>query len=163
GRQGYVSDWFGEKLNEAHVSGVMRDVFGALEISPSFAMLACDTDPPAPGYVLYIDTPEQNEALDRAAAKIEAGLQDNFHYRYARELGQLAPLRVFRAERAEGAYLAAGVRMGRRAGDIKTLALDRHNGWSRVFQGQLRASAGYRQSLGSRYASSQDGRTDRRK
>jgi hypothetical protein len=133
GRQGYVSDWFGEKLNEAHVSGVVRDAFGAMGISPSFAMLACDTDPPSPGYVLYIDASEPNEVLDRAAAKIEIGLQDNFHYKYARELGQLAPLRVFRAEGAAGAYLAAGVCMGRRAGDIKTLALDRHNGWTPVF------------------------------
>ncbi len=133
GRQGYVSDWFGEKLNEAHVSGVMRDVFGVLGISPSFAMLACDMDPPSPGYVLYIDASEPNEVLDRAAAQIEIRLQDNFHYKYARELGQLAPLRTFRAEGAAGAYLAAGVRMGRQAGDIKMLALDRNDGWSRMF------------------------------
>ena len=56
GRQGYVSDWFGEKLNEAHVSGVLKGVFDALGMAPAFAMLACETDLPSPGYVLYIYT-----------------------------------------------------------------------------------------------------------
>jgi len=137
GRQGYVSDWFGEKLNEAHVSGVMREAFGDLRIAPAFAMLACDTDPPSPGYVLYIETAEPDAALDRAAAAIEAGLRDNFHYRYARDLGQLAPLRVFRATGAADAHAAEGLRRGLRAGDIKPLALDRHDGWSRTLEGRF--------------------------
>jgi hypothetical protein len=136
GRQGYVSDWFGEKLNEAHVSGVLQRVFDALGMAPAFAMLACETDLPSPGYVLYIDTSESDGLLEGAAARIENGLQENFHYQYARQLGQLAPLRVFRAEGADEAYLATGVRSGFRAGDIKPLALDRRNGWSRIFRRQ---------------------------
>jgi hypothetical protein len=141
GRQGYVSDWFGEKLNEAHVSRLLQVAFSALEILPSFAMLACDTESPAPGYVLYIDSPERDDLLERAAVKIEAGLCDNFHYRYARELGQLAPLRVFRAHGAAEIYQNAGRLDGQRAGGIKPLSLDRRNGWSRVFQGQALAQA----------------------
>ena len=141
GRQGYVSDWFGEKLNEAHVSRVLHAAFSALEISSSFAMLACDTESPAPGYVLYIDSPERDDLLDRAAAKIEAGLRENFHYRYTRELGQLAPLRVFRANGAAEIYQTAGHQAGQRVGGIKALSLDRRNGWSRVFQGKSLAQA----------------------
>jgi hypothetical protein len=145
GRQGLVSDWFGEKLNEAHVSQVLQAAFSALEISPSFAMLACDTATAAPGYVLYIDSPEHGEMLDRAAAKIEAGLRDNFHYRYARDLGQLVPLRVLRVSGAAETYQEAGRRNGQRAGGIKPLALDSRNGWSRVFRGQaLAEAAGHR-------------------
>ena len=34
GRQGHVSDWFGEKLNEAHVSRILQDVFAGLRMSP---------------------------------------------------------------------------------------------------------------------------------
>jgi GH3 auxin-responsive promoter len=135
GREGYVSDWFGEKLNEAHVSRVMRNVFKELAISPSFAMLACDTEQSSPSYVLYIDAVELDDALKQAAAnQIEAGLQENFHYHYARQLGQLSALRVFHAEGAAQAYMAANIRNGRRAGDIKPLALDKRNVWARVFQ-----------------------------
>jgi hypothetical protein len=141
GRQDYISDWFGEKLNEAHVSRLLQAAFSALDISPSFAMLACDTETPAPGYVLYIDSAEHDELLDAAAATIEAGLRENFHYRYARELGQLAPLRVFRARGAAEIYQDAGRGNGQRAGGIKPLSLDRRNGWSRRFQGQVLAQA----------------------
>jgi hypothetical protein len=141
GRQGYISDWLGEKLNEAHVSRLLQAAFSALEILPSFAMLACDTEPPAPGYVLYIDSAERGNLLDCAAAKIETGLCDNFHYRYARELGQLAPLRVFRVHGAAEIYQTAGHQAGQRVGGIKPLSLDRRNGWSRVFQGKSLAQA----------------------
>ena len=98
GREGHVSDWFGEKLNEAHVSQLMSNAFEELAISPSFAMLACDTEQSSPSYVLYIDAIESDEVLKEAATKIEVGLQENFHYHYARHLGQLSKLRVLRAE-----------------------------------------------------------------
>lgn len=136
GREGYVSDWFGEKLNEAHVSRVLQSVFGEMGISPSFAMLACETEQPRPGYVLYIDAPERDALLERTAGIVESALHENFHYRYARKLGQLSALRAFRAVGAAEAYMAASVRSGQRAGDIKPLALDRRNGWGRVFRGK---------------------------
>ena len=143
GREGYVSDWFGEKLNEAHVSRVLRSVFGELGIAPSFAMLACETEQARPGYVLYIDTAERDAPLERAAGIVESALHENFHYRYARKLGQLSALRAFRAVGAAEAYVAASVRHGQRAGDVKPLALDRRNGWGRVFRAKtLSASAG---------------------
>lgn len=137
GRQGHVSDWFGEKLNEAHVSRILQDVFAGLGMLPSFAMLACETDVASPGYVLYIDTAEPDDLLQQAARGIEARLHDNFHYHYAREAGQLAAVRVFRAEGAAEAYLASRMRMGQRAGDIKPIALDGSSGWARTFRGQL--------------------------
>jgi hypothetical protein len=143
GREGYVSDWFGEKLNEAHVSRVLQNVFDELGISPSFAMLACETDQAPPGYVLYIDTAARDALLERTAGAVESALHENFHYRYARKLGQLSPLRAFRAEGAAETYMAASVHNGQRAGDVKPLALDRRNGWGRVFRAKtFSASAG---------------------
>jgi GH3 auxin-responsive promoter len=123
GRQGLVSDWFGEKLNEAFVAGVLRESL----VEPSFAMLACDTDIPA--YVLYID----GEIPDGAAADIDVRLRQNFHYDYARFLGQLQPLRIHRVAGAAKMYQQFCMGSGQKAGDIKPLALDRRNGWSRVF------------------------------
>ena len=128
GRQGYVSDWFGEKLNEAFVAGVLRESLGT---APSFAMLACDTDIPA--YVLYID----GEIADEKAIEIDALLRRNFHYDYARHLGQLRPLQICRVPRAAELYQEFCMRAGQKAGDIKPLALDRRNGWSGVFGAPL--------------------------
>jgi hypothetical protein len=134
GREGYVSDWFGEKLNEAHVSRVLQDAFDGLGMSPSFAMLACETEQATPGYVLYIDTDERDELLEQGVGMVETGLCENFHYDYARRLGQLGEVRAVRVEGAAESYTAASVRNGQRAGGIKPLALDRRNGWGRVFR-----------------------------
>jgi hypothetical protein len=129
GRQGLISDWFGEKLNEAFVAGVLRESL----VEPRFAMLACDTDIPA--YVLYID----GEIPDNAALEIDTCLRRAFHYDYARFLGQLKPLRICRVPRAAEIYQQFCMRSGQKAGDIKPLALDRRNGWTRVFAVSLAA------------------------
>src|SRR5262249_54128717 len=83
------------------------------------AMLACDTDIPA--YVLYID----GHAPEQLAEKIEAGLRQNFHYDYARFLGQLQRLRVAHVPGAGEIYQQFCVRNGMKAGDVKPLALER--------------------------------------
>lgn len=137
GRQGHVSDWFGEKLSEAHVSQTLRDVFDSLAMAPAFAMLACDTSCPSVGYVLYIDAIEPDEVLARAAARIDTGLRSNFHYHYARKLGQLSAVRVFRAQAAAETYLSVAVGNGQRAGDVKPPALDYRDGWSCIFRGHF--------------------------
>src|SRR5262249_43247321 len=95
GRQQHISDWFGEKLDEAHVANVLSVAFHQYRIVPSFAMLACDTrlqdgyTRSAAGYVLYIEADAPNVVLDHVARSIDDALCSNFHYRYARQLGQL--------------------------------------------------------------------------
>jgi GH3 auxin-responsive promoter len=140
GRNGYVSDWFGEKLNEAHVAPVLQQALASTGVSPSFAMLACDRGLAPPAYVLYIEACRCDDALHRAARIIEAELRRNFHYDYARRLGQLASIRVFRADGAGATYLNAAMRAGQRAGDVKPLALDRRDGWSQRFRGEFVAT-----------------------
>jgi hypothetical protein len=142
GRQSYVSDWFGEKLNEAHVSEILREVFDELELSPAFAMLACEADRPEPGYVLYIESSATEIDLHRARVRIEERLRENFHYNYARQLGQLATLRAFRANGAAETFVEAMRQSGQRAGAIKQMALDQRGGWSRIFRGEFVCEAG---------------------
>jgi hypothetical protein len=132
GREASVSDWFGEKLDDAHVSRAVQDVFSALGLAPEFAMLACDTDAP-PHYVLYVDSQEHDELLERAAQSIDERLRENFHYNYARELGQLTCVRALRVRDGADIYLKAAIRNGQKAGNVKVPALDRRDGWSRIF------------------------------
>jgi hypothetical protein len=70
------------------------------------------------------------------AARLEGALGEHGDYRYARTLGQLAPVRVFRvAANGTDTYLDACCRAGQRLGDIKPLALSRRDDWTSVFAG----------------------------
>jgi hypothetical protein len=137
GRGDNVSDWCGEKLNEAHVAKVLATVFRELGVSASFAMLSYDAGNSSPRYVLYLETDASAEKLFQIAAYVEHGLLENFHYRHARDLGQLQRLRMFRAQDADFAYLSACVDRGQRAGDVKPLALDPRGGWTEKFRGHF--------------------------
>jgi hypothetical protein len=142
GRAGTVSDWFGEKLNEAHVGQVLREALQTGGVQSRFAMLACDSALGVnvqPAYILYIDTSHPDDLLRVVAGHIDRGLRENFHYDYARRLGQLGPVGIFRARAAGDSYVAAAVTAGRRLGDVKPLALDRGNGWSERFEGTFLA------------------------
>jgi hypothetical protein len=137
GRGGSVSDWFGEKLTDACVGGVLKDAIDRSGVVATFAMVAYDDGLSPGGYVLYVESPASDEQLQRLGHDIESALRGAFHYDYARRLDQLPPLRVFRAEGSEADFLQRSIREGRRAGDIKLPALDRRTGWSRTFRGRF--------------------------
>ena len=136
GRMGRVSDWVGEKLNDAHVSDVFERVFSATGVRPAFSLLACDASARPASYVWYVDATERDDTLLRAGDEVERRLQsENFHYDYARRLGQLGPLRVFRAESGASSYVAARVASGQRAGAVKLPALDPDAEWAQHLRG----------------------------
>ena len=132
-----VADWCGEKLHEVQAARILESAFTARRLTPSFAMLACDTSGEVPNYVLYVEAAASEDDLGGIGTAIERALEENFHYRYARRLGQLGPLRVFAARNAEASYLAACMARGQRAGDVKCLALDPHDGWTPKFEGKF--------------------------
>ena len=142
----HVADWCGEKLNEAQAARIIESAFTARCLTPSFAMIACDTIGAVPNYVLYVEAAASEEELGGIGASIERALDENFHYRHARRLGQLGPLRVFAARNAEASYLAACMVRGQRAGDVKSVALDTRDGWTARFEGHF---AGTRTAAGS--------------
>lgn len=142
GKEASISDWFGEKLNERHVRQALAELFARHAIQPVFAMVAGDegevVNPGRFAYTLFIEAPGTgDETLTRLGHELETALQENYHYRYCRELGQLGPLQLFRIEAgALAAYLSFCQRHGQRSGDIKPVALHRLGGWAQVFQGQ---------------------------
>lgn len=136
GKANHIVDWFGEKLNAAHVSNIVTNVLG--ELTPEFWLLACERTLTPPAYTLFIQASQMADGqLRQLAANIETGLQENFHYRYCRELGQLAAVRVFRiAEHAQERYLATCQARGQRVGDIKPAALHQADNWAQSFCGR---------------------------
>jgi hypothetical protein len=135
-----VADWCGEKLHEVQAARIIESVFSARRLTRSFAMLACETSGEVPNYVLYVEAAASEDELVGIGATVERALEENFHYQYARRLGQLGPLRVFAARNAEASYLAACMARGQRAGDIKCVALDPRDGWTPKFEGRFAAA-----------------------
>ncbi len=128
GRLDRGSDLRGEKLNATFVEAAVHQ---ALTSHPArFAMIAPELSEP-PRYVLYVEGAKDAEQL---AAVLEERLCTTLHYRYARELGQLAPLRAQVVTNAEERFLKELVRRGQRLGDIKPTGFDPRPIWGDVFR-----------------------------
>ncbi|HJQ97293.1 MAG TPA: GH3 auxin-responsive promoter family protein, partial [Candidatus Polarisedimenticolaceae bacterium] len=131
GKEDNVSDLCGEKLTEGFVASCQRDVFQRHGLAPSFAMLAPDAGDAR--YALFIQCERTIPA--ELGTELDRALGENPHYRYCRDLGQLAPLRV--APIGAGAYSRYVERCraaGRRVGDVKPSSLDSRHGWAGVFE-----------------------------
>jgi hypothetical protein len=126
GKTDQISDWFGEKLNERFVAGVLERLFDRHGLRPKFAMVAPELVAGALRYVLYLEAAQAggglSEDLDRA-------LCENFHYAYCRRLGQLAPPRVAPVVDGAGRYLRACQEQGRKLGSVKPAALHKATHW----------------------------------
>ena len=102
-------------------------------------MVALEAEAGRHAYTLFVEAHEQpDEILRRLGAELETALQENYHYRYCRELGQLDALRVVRIEGGGlETYLSVCQARGQRAGDIKPTALHHDQGWSSFFRGGI--------------------------
>jgi hypothetical protein len=130
GREGDVSDRFGEKLSEPFVLDAVREVMGSGVAD--FALLAPDEDDAGCRYTLYVE----GVAQPHWAERLDQLLRRNPHYAYCRDLGQLLPLRVFVVdERGFEIFARRQAASGTRWGDIKPTALSHTSGWSNTFSG----------------------------
>lgn len=118
GRSGLVSDLVGEKLSEPFVADCLQGIDG-------FAMMAPVLEP-MPHYCLFVETID-----NRLLEKVEQALQGNPQYAYARNLGQLAPLRVVTVERPLQRYHDWALERGQRLGDIKPPSLRSESEWEK--------------------------------
>ncbi|MDP2345483.1 MAG: GH3 auxin-responsive promoter family protein [Deltaproteobacteria bacterium] len=130
GRADDVSDVVGEKLSAEHVRTVLGVALRGVDVR--FRLLAPELGPP-PRYTLFLEADLGDDALAGCALRAEEMLMGSFHYRYARELGQLAPLRSQRVVDGVRAFEARRTALGQRAGDIKPTLLDRDLGWADRF------------------------------
>ncbi len=139
GKADLIADRFGEKLHEEEVRRAVAAVLGAAETAPAFVLVAGEALEEGFAYCLYIEAPGADDAaLRQVGGALEERLLENFHYRYCRDLGQLAPLRVFRIDGGgREAWLQGCQARGQRLGDIKPATLHRGDDWSRSFRGRL--------------------------
>lgn len=113
-------DLAGEKLSPAFVESALAAAEAASGMAASFALLSPRED--GQGYVLTVQLPSPcgaTAAAGRLAGALEAQLRTAYHYRLARDLGQLQPVTARSVQGAERAFEAAGLARGQRAGAIK--------------------------------------------
>jgi len=132
GRNGNVSDLFGEKLSEAFVAETIQQTLASSDTPLNFVLLAPDKDASGCRYTLYIE----GKPLGHLAESLDCALRRNPHYAYCRDLGQLRPVRLFAiAERGYETYAKRQTTQGARLGDIKPTSFSQTFGWSNVFTG----------------------------
>lgn len=126
GREGVVSDLFGEKLDEELVTDHLHGTLDAL-LAPVLT--------PEGRYLLFLDAAQVDDvAASQHAAMLEAALGKIHHYALARGLGQLAavaPVRVRQLVQAVISRVAA--RSHAPLGAIKPPLLDGDPGWLSYF------------------------------
>lgn len=126
GKTDDICDLVGEKLSAAHVDVALRSAFRELQISPSFSQLRVERSS-TPRYVLQVTlaAPNFNQAIQMQLCEtIERRLCSNPGYRYARALGQLAPLTIELLDQQQADAINTRrntdrIAAGQRLGDIK--------------------------------------------
>ncbi len=89
GRSGIISDIVGEKISE-------QDVINALANTAFRAMVP---EVKQRRYILLIDSSEQ--IVEKSVEEIEKNLCENYHYHYARKIGQLKRLKILSFDNLE--------------------------------------------------------------
>ena len=145
GRGSNLSDLFGEKLNELHVASVLQETFKKYELQPHFFMVSPEKIGKfdSPSYALFIESDKPSNRLLAVAETLDEKLQENYHYKYCRKLGQLGPMKIFRvtnsnnSKRASDIYLEERQEKGKKIGNVKPAVLNSQIGWSKIFNGSF--------------------------
>jgi len=135
-----VCDIVGEKLSCGHVRQVVEETLRRCEINVDFIMLAPGLESAGCHYTVFMESKDKikDSTLRLFMEGIEQGLAENYHYRYARNLGQITPLRLFLIDSGGiRDYFNRGIAEGQKAGDIKSDILDRRIGWEGYFKGSF--------------------------
>lgn len=137
GKLDSISDRFGEKLDDAFVTGILEKVLKPHQRVIRFSLLAPDIVDGRTAYTLYLQLDENAGAVQGLAAELELALCSGFHYALCRKLGQLDHCRIFRISGdAQQMFLHQQRQAGIRLGDIKPLRLSPESVWSEVFSGR---------------------------
>jgi len=139
-RDNLVSDLVGEKLNGKHVEESIRSVENELCLHFQFAMLAPVVEAGDARYTLYVQVDEESTLNFHLVSQLmEAKLNQNYHYKHARNHSQLQHLKVFSIDSSQDAsviyrrhYLGQGVK----SGEIKFNALSVDCEWADKFPGE---------------------------
>lgn len=143
-----VGDLTGEKLDGVRVAAIAEAALRELAVARSGSQPVHWMMTPVPGervagYGLLVDLGDDREVeATRVGREVERRLCEGHAYRYSREVGQLAPLSVWRLEGLRRRWLEAATAGGQRLGDIKPLSFDPRPRWASLFRQAHRVERG---------------------
>ncbi|WP_286716006.1 GH3 family domain-containing protein [Thalassolituus sp. UBA2009] len=112
------TDMVGEKMSPQAVLNIFSTLTAALPLQPvSLLAVPAEQGNHRPTYVLLASGGQ--ELQTETQQRLEALLQEHFHYKLARELGQLNPARVIISDNAMATYTHLRLQCGAVAGNIK--------------------------------------------
>ncbi len=130
GKESHVSDLCGEKLNARHLRAILDRLIGPM----SGAFLAVERLPAPPSYRCFLPADERRCEAEELVGPLETALQENPHYRWCREVGQLGNVQVIRLRydsvELNQRRLDRWEQQGTRRGTAKIGVLDRLCDWS---------------------------------
>ncbi|MEK6828141.1 MAG: GH3 auxin-responsive promoter family protein [Nanoarchaeota archaeon] len=141
GKEDNISDLFGEKINQMHVSSIFKKLFKKYKISARFHMLApCKNNPRDISYVIFIEPTQKigKNLILKFYDAFETELKNNYHYFNCRKLDQLKMARLFLI-RANGMqfFISECRKKGQKLGNIKPPVLNKDFGWENKFDGKF--------------------------
>lgn len=140
GKQGCVSDMVGEKLDSIHVKKSVESVIERFSLTPDFVLVSPEKKSGVFFYVLFIrDTRHAGQLTSGIAESLDLEFRKNIHYDYARNIGQLDRVKVFRIEQEDPdeAVLKYFTERNMKMGDVKPGILVSNPGWLERFYGRL--------------------------
>ncbi|EKD26390.1 MAG: GH3 auxin-responsive promoter [uncultured bacterium] len=136
-----VSDLAGEKLHVVFLTDALNKVSKLLSMRAIFMIFSRRGEKNSRGYIIYWE-PEQNDSSLEQLKKLESNLEEellkNYHYAYARKIGQLDRLRLFLIEKdGQKNYSEACYKNNMQIGTIKPGIIDIHNKCHGIFRGDF--------------------------
>lgn len=127
GKKNNVSDYVGEKINEEHI----RQIIEKLDIpcQSLFYLFAPKKEGDDFFYTLYLE-PNWQINTEKLEKEFENELLKNFHYQYARNLGQIKPFKISIVKNGARQYLDNCVKKGQKLGDIKPVVFSNRYSWN---------------------------------
>lgn len=123
-RENNISDYFGEKLNEDFVKSIIKK--SRIESFSDFYMFAPYCDKKVFYYTIYYDGKCD---VQKISFEIENELKQNYHYKYARELGQIKEFRLKKIKNGLKQYIENCIKKGQKLGDIKPIIFSNSVDW----------------------------------
>ena len=141
GKEDNVSDLFGEKINQVHISAIFKKLLNKYKIDTRFYMLAPSINTKKATYYTIFLEPDQKisrNVMVKLRNDFESELLKNYHYSYCRKLDQLKKVELFDIE-ANGMknFIEECQREGQKLGNIKLSVLNKNFGWESRFSGNF--------------------------
>jgi hypothetical protein len=142
GKLDRTSDLVGEKLNANLVERALHETLEEAGLTTHFAMVAPATGGTPPYYELFIEPANTarltSNQLKLLETTLEQHFKSNYHYQYARDLGQLGPVKAHSILDGWKTYATELVKRGAREGDIKPTPLHTADYWYDTFHARPR-------------------------